>query len=243
MKKLFEKNKLTFALILIATYCLLQSVANPINDVIGTEYSASAFFCVLQAVILFVFVKKNNLMSEYGLCPPTLSGRRLLYYLPLVFIATRNLWGGFSQNLPLADTACYLLCMLCVGFVEELIFRGFLYRAMAENSEKSAIVTSSITFGVGHILNLFNGSGMTLFENLLQIVSAVTMGFLFVTVFRKCKSLVPCILTHSAINMTSAFANETAMVFSCRLIFQVILLSVTIFYTLYLSQRTSKGGK
>ena len=42
---------------------------------------------------------------------------------------------------------------------------------------KSAIVISSVTFGIGHIINLFNGSGMELVNNLCQIVFAIAVGF------------------------------------------------------------------
>ena len=46
MKKLYEKSELTFALVWIAVYCVLQSLANPLNEIIGTAYAASAAFCV-----------------------------------------------------------------------------------------------------------------------------------------------------------------------------------------------------
>ena len=68
MKKLYEKNELTFALVWIVIYCVLQSLANPLNEMIGIEYSASAVFCILQAVVLFAFIRKNNLLKRYGLC-------------------------------------------------------------------------------------------------------------------------------------------------------------------------------
>ena len=70
MKKLYEKNELTFALVWIVIYCVLQSLANPLNEMIGIEYSASAAFCILQAVVLFAFIRKNNLLKRYGLCKP-----------------------------------------------------------------------------------------------------------------------------------------------------------------------------
>ena len=46
MKKLYEKNELTFAIVWIVIYCVLQSLANPLNEMIGIEYSASAEFCL-----------------------------------------------------------------------------------------------------------------------------------------------------------------------------------------------------
>ena len=59
MKKLYEKNELTFAIVWIAVYCVLLSLANPLNKIVGIEYSASAAFCILQAVVLFAFIRKK----------------------------------------------------------------------------------------------------------------------------------------------------------------------------------------
>lgn len=73
--------------------------------------------------------------------------------------------------------------MLCVGFLEEAIFRGLPFTAIAKDNIKSAVIISSVTFGIGHIINLFNGSGMDLVNNLCRIVFAVAVGFPLVTFF------------------------------------------------------------
>ena len=44
MKKLYEKNELSFAIVWIAVYCVLQSLANPLNKIIGVEFAAIAAF-------------------------------------------------------------------------------------------------------------------------------------------------------------------------------------------------------
>ena len=67
MKKLYEKNALAFALVWIGIYCLVQSLANPLNELIGIPYIASALFCLLQAISLFHFIYKNGLMERCGL--------------------------------------------------------------------------------------------------------------------------------------------------------------------------------
>ena len=92
MKKLYEKNELTFAIVWIVVYCVLQSLANPLNKIIGVEYSASAVFCILQAIVLFVFIRKNNLQRRYGLCKSAVTARRFLYYVPLLVLASGNFW-------------------------------------------------------------------------------------------------------------------------------------------------------
>ncbi len=240
MKKLYEKNKLTFALVWIGIYCVLQSLANPLNERIGVAYAASAIFCVLQAVAIFAFVKKNDLLEQYGLCKSPVHARRFLYYVPLVILVTRNFWNGVAVNLPPAGTLCYLICMLCVGFVEEMIFRGFLFKAMAEDNLRTAITVSSITFGLGHLLNLVNGSGAGLAENLFQVTGAIAIGFLFVILFHRGRSMLPCIITHSLINMTSVFAKEAGFTMERRILFQVVLFVMTAGYAFILTKTLPK---
>ena len=98
--------------------------------------------------------------------------------------------------------------MIATGIVEEILFRGFLFRGMAKNNLRSAIILTSILFGVGHIVNLFNGKDVELLENICQIFYAVSIGFLLVAVLLKGKSLIPCIITHSTFNALSVFANN-----------------------------------
>lgn len=236
MKSLYEKNKLGFALISIAAYCLLQSLSNPLNERLGIPYSASAVFVWMQAAVLWLFLRKTGLRRHYGLCRSGARARRFLYYLPLAALATRNLWGGVSLDLEAAELICGAACMLGVGFVEELLFRGLLFRALEEKSARSAIVISSVTFGLGHILNLTNGSGMTLGENLLQIVGAILVGFLFVLIFHRGGSLIPCIAAHAFINATSVIAAPTGNEWKLDLLFFLL----TALYTLILLKTLPK---
>ena len=241
MKKLYEKNKLNFAIVWIVVYCVLQSLANPLNKAIGVAYAASTAFCVLQAAVLFSFIRKNNLQKRYGLCGAPVPASRFLYYVPLVILASGNLWNGVALNYSLAETALRVLCMLCVGFLEEVIFRGLLFKAIAKDNIKSAIVISSVTFGIGHIINLFNGSGMNLVNNLCQIVFAIAVGFLLVTIFYRGGSLLPCIFVHAAINTLGTFANDRNFTTEMRLLHLVVLIVITVTYTLILTRTLPKA--
>ena len=241
MKKIYEKSELRFAIIWIIIYCVLQSLANSINEVIGIDFSASAVLCIIQAVILFLFIWKNSLLERYGLCRSSVPARRFLYYVPLIILATGNLWNGVALNDSLAGIVCRIIGMLCVGFIEEVIFRGFLFKAMAKNNLKSAIIVSSVTFGIGHLINLFNGSGMDLVNNLCQIMFAIAVGFLFVTIFYRSGSLLPCIITHSAINTLSTFANEAGFTVEKQMIHVFVMIVLTVAYTLILTKTLPKN--
>ncbi len=240
MKKLYEKNELTFAIVWIVVYCVLQSLANPLNEIIGIEYSANAVFCILQTIVLFGFIQKNGLQKCYGLCKPQAPAWRFLYYVPFLALASGNLWNGFAVNYSPAETVCRIVCMLCVGFLEEVIFRGLLFVSIAKDNVKSAIIISSVTFGIGHIINLFNGSGMGLVSNLCQIVFAVAVGFMLVTIFYRGGSLLPCIIVHSAINTLGTFANDADVAMEGQLIHIAVLIAITVAYTLILTKTLPK---
>lgn len=236
MKKLYEKNELTFAIVWIVIYCMLQSIANSLNEEIGIPFSASAVFCIIQTIILFVFLRKNDLLKRYGLCKADVPASRFLYYIPLIILATANLWNGVAVNYSLEGIICRVLSMLCVGFLEEMIFRGFLFKAMAKKNVKSAIIVSSVTFGIGHIVNLFNGSGMDMVSNFCQVIFAVAVGFLFVTIFYRGGSLLPCIITHSAINSINTFAYEAGFTAEQQVVHSLILIVITVAYTVVLAK-------
>ena len=241
MRKLYEKNELTFAIVWIVVYCVLQSLTNPLNKAIGIEYAASAAFCLLHCIVLFIFIQKNNLQKRYGLCKSHVPARRFLYYVPLLILASGNLWNGVTVNYPPVEAACRIACMLCVGFLEEVIFRGLLFKAIAKDNIKSAIIISSLTFGIGHIINLFNGSGMNLINNLCQICFAVAVGFLLVTIFYRSGSLLPCIIVHSAINTLSTFASTADITVEKHLLHIGILIVITVAYTLLLTRTLPKN--
>ena len=240
MRKLYEKNELRFAIAWIVVYCVLQSLANPLNNAIGIGYAASAAFCILQTVVLFTFIRKNDLQQRYGLCRPSVPAGRFLYYMPLLILASGNLWNGVAVNYAPAETACRIVCMLCVGFLEEVIFRGLLFTAIAKNNIRSAVVISSVTFGIGHLINLFNGSGMDLVSNLCQIVFAIAVGFLLVTIFDRGGSLLPCIIVHAAINTLGTFANDADLTTEMHLLHLTVLIVITAAYTLILTRTLPK---
>ena len=125
----------------------------------------------------------------------------------------------------------HILTMINVGFIEEIIFRGFLFKMMAKESVKRAILVSALTFGIGHIVNLLNGA--SIIPTLLQICYAVSLGYLFVLIFYKSKSLIPCIITHALINSLSIFNIETKI---SLYIIPIFLIIVPLLYAYYINK-------
>ena len=235
LKKLYAKSEIWFAAAWIIAYVVLASTGDNLSADLGIDKIVTLPILMAMSATLYVFVRKNGLTEKYGLCRPQLSAGKMLYYTPLMLLLTVNLWYGVAMNMSPLETVLYILSMFCVGFLEELIFRGLLFRAMARDGVKAAIIVSSVTFGMGHIVNLINGSGAGLLPNLLQVMYAVAIGFAFVMIFCRTGSLVPCILIHGIFNGLSAFSNEAAMTPRRQILSGAFLGAVAGGYALYLA--------
>lgn len=233
MKKLYEKNELTFALVWIGAYVLLFSLADGLSEHFGIAKVVTAPLCAAMTAFLLIWLRRNGLMEAYGLTKGKGSAGKYLYYLPLVLIASTNLWGGIRLNLSWPETVLYVISIIGVGFLEEVIFRGFLFKALCREDLKQAVVISSVTFGFGHIVNLLNGAEVL--PTLLQICYATAIGFLFTVIFLKSGSLIPCIVTHSVVNSLSAFAVEGSEVLD--LVTALVLMAVPTAYGLWILKK------
>ena len=209
MRKFWEQSELRFALLFIVVYVIANSFLNQASDSLGVEQAVTLPFNLALIALLLVFIRRNGLRAYYGLCAPKVPAARMLFYIPALLVATVNIWFGFAMNKkPVPDGVVYFVAMLATGVAEELIFRGLLFRAMEKTNPRAAIGLTSVLFGFGHIVNLFNGSGMDTLSTVCQVCYAVAVGFLLAGLLVKGKSLLPCIVTHSLFNALSLFANQ-----------------------------------
>lgn len=208
MKKLYQKNELTFALVWIGIYVAGTCAAETLTETIGVFKLVPAVFHIALAVFAYCWLKRNGLMEKYGLFLPRYPLARAWFFLPLLLVAGYKLFFSPALRYSPMDTLLFIASMLGVGFLEELIFRGFLFRAIEKESLTRAIVISSVTFGIGHIVNLLNGQDP--FETFCQVIVAVIIGFALVILFHKGRSLIPCVVFHGLFNSLSVISNEEA---------------------------------
>ena len=235
MTKLYEKSEITFALVWIAAYVVLSSLADQLSNSLNVTKSVTAVLHVAMSLILFFWIRNNSLSEKYGFCMPKVPAKRFLYYLPLVIIASTAFWNGIKLQYGFPEALLYFISMCCVGFLEEVIFRGLLFRAMEKNNVKAAIIVSALTFGLGHFVNLFNDSGRNLASSMTQIVFAILVGFVLVLIFCRGKSLIPCILFHSANNAFKVFSAEGDLSPQTEMILNLAVIVVVLGgYLLYL---------
>ena len=235
MYRLYKKSELSFSLLWIIAYVVLLSAADSLSASLGILKIITAPVSILFTLLILVFLKRHNLWQHYGLCSFKGNLKNYLYFIPLLLIISVNLWNGIRMNASVGEAFLFILSMACVGVIEEVLFRGFLFNAICKDNIRLAVFISSITFGMGHIVNLLNGSD--LIPTLLQICYAAAIGFLFTIIFYKGKSLWPCIITHGAVNSLSIFAvDNSSLIYG---VITVALLSIaSITYGVWILKKT-----
>ena len=231
MKRIFEKYETWFCVGLIVLYVVINSFC---MQNFGLEDFRSALINTAFSAVLLVLVFLLKGASYYGLKRAE-EPKRFLYFLPLLLIVSVNLWNGINFNHTPGQIAAHVLTMLNVGFIEEIIFRGFLFRMMAKDNLRLAVIVSSLTFGVGHIVNLFNGADLV--PTLFQVAYAAAIGYLFVVIFYKSTSLLPCIAAHSLNNALSIFNEENTL---SLYVIPVFLIVFPLLYAFYIQKQTAK---
>lgn len=233
MKKLYEKSELWFAIFWIVLYVM---VMGNLRNNFGDEGIYSALGSFIIAFILSAFIIKNNLQKKYGFIRWK-NSRKYLYFIPFFILGSVNLWFGIEIRYTFMSQIISLCTMLFVGYIEEILFRGLLFKAIEKENAREAIIISAVTFGAGHIVNLLTGQASM--DTILQMCYAIAIGFSFVMVFYKSGSLWPCILCHCAIDVLSKFCNETYLNQignMAQIIVSLIVIIVAGSYSIYLKK-------
>ena len=238
MRRLYEKKEILFAVLWIVAYCVILGT---IRGNFGDESICMLITLLVFTAGIIVFVKTNHLEGKYGLAGWPKDMKKYLFFIPMWILATGNIWDGFAPSYQGAELVIAAFSMILVGFVEEMIFRGFLFKAMMEGDKTIvAIIVSAVTFGVGHIVNLFTGQAG--FETVMQIIFAISWGFILTMVCYKGGSIIPCIIAHSLIDVLSLFGADNELI---DWIYIGTTIVGAIAYCLYLSRihsPESKGG-
>ncbi len=177
---------------------------------IGVAHSATCVaLLVYAAAFVFWSVKRGDGIARYGLqaCPfcrkegelPRRERARsctVFLFLLLLFpvcnlFLLKNTW-----NIP------FLVLTVGVCTVEELFFRGYLFRAFPKNKMAGALVSSGV-FALLHLANMATPSAtLSLFDVLLQVISAFGVGIGLCGMTTVWDSLLPATFLHIFINAT-----------------------------------------
>ncbi len=228
---------------LILIYVFGESAMLRVSEKIGVEFLTEMIFCIIMSVIIFLFIKRNSLEQYLGLKKPEISASKMLFYIPLLLIGGMGAFFGLGMKYSLTVAVLHTVMMISVGFLEEVIFRGFLFRGIAKQNITRAVIISSVTFGIGHFVNLLNG--YNLLENICQVIYAVSVGFLLVFIFLRTHSIISCIVFHGFNNSMSAFATGNLLIDkfgeeNADIIASSIRIVMTIVYLIYIIRLPKK---
>lgn len=223
------KNKELFYTIIYIIFYVIS------NSIVLNNYGQISIQSLLVNTVITVTLISTIISTKktkyYGLTKIN-KPKKYLYFIPLILLVLINFIGGIKiVNTP-KEIVLFILTMLEVGFIEEILFRGFLFKTIEKDDQKTAIIITSLTFGIGHIVNLLNGADFI--PTLVQIIYSVSVGYLFVKILIKTKSLWPCIITHSLLNALSIFSNQTTTIFY---ISSILMLMISISYSFYLNKK------
>lgn len=226
MEKILKKHETLFAIALIIIYVVANSY---IMQKFGYTSYQSVIVNTIMSVLIIALIISTKRAKYYGITKAE-NPRKFLYFIPLIIISLFNLRNGIHFNNTPNEIVFHILTMINVGFLEEIIFRGFLFKMMEKNNVKKAIIVSSITFGIGHIVNLLNGAD--LLPTILQICYAIAIGYMLVMVFYKSKSIIPCIVFHGIFNALSIFSNGNSQTWS-----SILLIVLCLGYTICINRK------
>ena len=227
---------LTIAFIII--YVVLTNVGSVLTTELGTPYLGQNLLLLVFSVFLFIYTAKKRLMDTVGLTGVRARDAKVsLFYIPLILIILSNGVFFFDAKMPLFEILMTVVFMAFVACAEELLFRGLLFKAIEERSgSKAAVIVSGVTFGFGHILNLFNG--YTGLDQIMQIVVAVLIGVVLSLLFICTKSIVPGIVFHFLFNSASALSTEVEPLYNYIMVGVIVVIGSA--YLLYLLRGVSR---
>ena len=67
LKSIYDKNKILFTIIWIVLYCVLFSLGDYLSSLIGIDKIITLPIGLILSFVLFDFLRKYNLTSNYGL--------------------------------------------------------------------------------------------------------------------------------------------------------------------------------
>lgn len=154
----------------------------------------------LSAIIgLIVMRLSPPALREYGFRPAQ-NARTALWFIPAaVSVVIILISQGVQVDPP--TLLAYGVLVVAAAINEETWFRGIVFAVLRARSTSTAIIGSSILFGVLHLANVAGGEDLG--AALLQVAFAALFGVVAAQLVARTGSLLPVIVWHAAWNFVS----------------------------------------
>lgn len=239
MNNLYQSKAVLHSLVWLVIYLLLNTITGNIAGSMDIDSNMiSAIPNLALAVICFYYLKNTRIADDIGLLTkPTERASVMLYYIPLLVLPFLNLIYGINSSLSATNVAFNLAMYIGVGFMEEVIFRGLMFKALVKKWNRYIVVAFiSFTFAIGHIVSMV-AVGQSGIDTALQIINAFVVGFMFMAVILASGNLTICIITHILYN----FLANISMVGNTHKEIIAVNTVITVLYFVYLFSRAKNS--
>ena len=168
-------------------------------DQLASIYTQAAFVGLSAVLGLSLMRRTKPSLTDYGFRRPLHLGR-VLWVLPLAAVPVVLVAFAGIRVTP-AQAVAYALLAVCVGFSEEIWFRGLLLASLRRLGTRKAIIGASAIFGVLHLTNFFAGRAPLYL--VLQFVFACLVGFVLAELVAITGSLWVGIVWHMVYDMAA----------------------------------------
>ncbi len=215
MKNRFREKHPYVVSICAAILCTFMTglgtaISQILNLEVEEQFIVITVFLVLSVLIGIIIIKSTKLsFADCGFRTNIKDTYKKVWcYIPLVLVEILPiLIAGFSSEITVKQYVALLFFVIAVGFNEEIYFRGIIYNFLFVKGKKTAIIVSSIIFGVLHLANAFNGK--SLIYLILQMFFAFLVGFVLAEIMSITKSIWILIIWHAIHDYIASIGNDT----------------------------------
>lgn len=196
------------ALVLIPVLVLMAQLLSVDITVVSNEFMMLQSLVYAIGIIFMIFIVSRSMFTfhEIGFRRPE-NTRKGLYFLVLaianmIYLLVLWLTTDIRGEVTIVFILINLVFNALVAVLEELVFRGLIYRYLLKFGVSKAILFSSILFGVGHLAGTITGVNSPV-GTMIQISNAFLFGWAAVSLVVVTKSLWPVIIWHFLFNYLS----------------------------------------
>lgn len=203
---------------------------------------------ILAITFLFLLIRFYR-WNDLALAPPKSAKSLFLLWFPLLYIV---LFLSIAMKMGIAlhlEQIFFIgINVIFVGFSEELMFRGILFRALLSRLPMwRSIILTSILFGGIHIFNGFITGEF--FQSGVQAFAATLSGFIFMALLLRTESLFVPIIYHALFDFSTFLLSassqnsspEAPLATWISVVIPIVLVLPNFFYALFLLRHIKKS--
>lgn len=160
----------------------------------------------IYCVALVRYLYTTHRFENYGLCKTNQSSCYFIIMgIPFVLLIIWNFYTNYNFVIHRTHIYDIIIMFFCV-FLEEVFFRGFFW---GKFDVKKYVMISSVLFAVLHLVNIFAGADIR--YTCIQVLCAFCSGISLAILRLLCGSILPGIVYHFFINITSSGQNNMSI--------------------------------